>query len=150
MFYKYRLYFTIDPLTMQSIKELFRIGNGPSSSHTMGPKKAAELFAEAHPNAKKFNVTLYGSLAATGKGHLTDQALLSVLEPLAPTNIDWLPKTFLPFHPNALKLDANDANDKVVDSHTVYSVGGGALSDGQKIIGLSPDQGKDIYPMTTM
>lgn len=135
---------------MQSIKELFRIGNGPSSSHTMGPKKAAELFAGANPNAKKFNVTLYGSLAATGKGHLTDQALLKVLEPLAPTTIDWMPRTFLPFHPNALKLDAYDADGKVVDSQTVYSIGGGALSDGQKIIGLSPYQGKDIYPMTKM
>lgn len=135
---------------MQSIKELFRIGNGPSSSHTMGPKKAAELFVEDHPQATKFNVTLYGSLAATGKGHLTDQALLKVLEPVAPTAIEWLPKTFLPFHPNALKLDAYDENDKIVDSRTVYSVGGGALSDGQNIIGLTADQGKDIYPMTTM
>lgn len=135
---------------MQSIKELFRIGNGPSSSHTMGPKKAAELFVEDHPQAKRFNVTLYGSLAATGKGHLTDQALLKVLEPVAPTTIEWLPKTFLPFHPNALQLDAYDENDKLVDSRTVYSVGGGALSDGQSIIGVTADQGKDIYPMTTM
>ena len=135
---------------MQSIKELYRIGNGPSSSHTMGPKKAAELFVEDHPQAKRFNVTLYGSLAATGKGHLTDQALLKVLEPVAPTTIEWLPKTFLPFHPNALQLDAYDENDKLVDSRTVYSVGGGALSDGQNTIGLTSDQGKDIYPMTTM
>ena len=135
---------------MQSIKELFRIGNGPSSSHTMGPKKAAELFVEDHPQTKRFNVTLYGSLAATGKGHLTDQALLKVLEPVAPTTIEWLPKTFLPFHPNALQLDAYDENDKLVDSRTVYSVGGGALSDGQNTIGLTSDQGKDIYPMTTM
>lgn len=135
---------------MQSIKELYRIGNGPSSSHTMGPKKAAELFVEDHPQAKRFNVTLYGSLAATGKGHLTDQALLKVLEPVAPTTIEWLPKTFLPFHPNALQLDAYDENDKLVDSRTVYSVGGGALSDGQSIIGVTADQGKDIYPMTTM
>src|SRR5690554_7211717 len=75
---------------MKSIKELYCIGNGPSSSHTMGPKKAASLFAEKHPIAKKFVVTLYGSLAATGKGHLTDEAILSVLEPLAPTTIEWL------------------------------------------------------------
>jgi L-serine dehydratase len=138
------------PSFMQSIKELYRIGNGPSSSHTMGPKKAAELFVEDHPHATKFNVTLYGSLAATGKGHLTDQALLNVLEPVALTIIEWLPKTFLPFHPNALKLDAYDENDKIVDSRTIYSVGGGALSDGNNIIGLTADQGKDIYPMTTM
>lgn len=135
---------------MQSIKELYRIGNGPSSSHTMGPKKAAELFLDDHPHAARFNVTLYGSLAATGKGHLTDQALLNVLEPVAPTTIEWLPKTFLPFHPNALRLDAFDENEKIIDSRTLYSVGGGALSDGEKIIGLTENQGKDIYPMTTM
>jgi L-serine dehydratase len=116
----------------------------------MGPKKAAELFLDDHPHAARFNVTLYGSLAATGKGHLTDQALLNVLEPVAPTTIEWLPKTFLPFHPNALRLDAFDENEKIIDSRTLYSVGGGALSDGEKIIGLTENQGKDIYPMTTM
>lgn len=135
---------------MQSIKELYRIGNGPSSSHTMGPKKAATMFAENHPEAKKFIVTLYGSLAATGKGHLTDEAILSVLEPVAPTTIEWLPKTFLPFHPNALKLEALDRDGKIIDSLTVYSVGGGKISDGEKTIGVVGDEGKDIYPMTTM
>lgn len=144
------LSFRKNRLYMQSIKELYRIGNGPSSSHTMGPKKAAELFLDDHPHAARFNVTLYGSLAATGKGHLTDQALLNVLEPVAPTTIEWLPKTFLPFHPNALRLDAFDENEKIIDSRTLYSVGGGALSDGEKIIGLTENQGKDIYPMTTM
>lgn len=53
---------------MKSIKELYRIGTGPSSSHTMGPRKAAEMFVERHPDAASFKVTLYGSLAATGKG----------------------------------------------------------------------------------
>ena len=108
---------------MLSIKELYRIGNGPSSSHTMGPKKAAELFIGEFPQAGRFNITLYGSLAATGKGHLTDQALLSVLEPVAPTTIEWLPKTFLPFHPNALKLEAYDNSNKLLNSRTLYSVG---------------------------
>ena len=55
---------------MKSIKELYRIGTGPSSSHTMGPRKAAEMFLERHPDAASFKVTLYGSLAATGKGHM--------------------------------------------------------------------------------
>ncbi|OJV86456.1 MAG: L-serine ammonia-lyase [Bacteroidia bacterium 44-10] len=135
---------------MQSIRELYRIGNGPSSSHTMGPKKAAAMFSEDHPEAKKFVVTLYGSLAATGKGHLTDEAILGVLEPVAPTTIDWLPKTFLPFHPNALKLEAYDGNDRTIASQTVYSVGGGKISDGEKTIGVTGNEGKDIYPMTTM
>lgn len=135
---------------MKSLKELYRIGNGPSSSHTMGPKKAAQLFAEVTPGAVRYLVSLYGSLAATGKGHLTDVAIQQVLKPLAPTTIEWYPATFLPFHPNALKLDAYDSSGKLFNSMIAYSVGGGALSDGQKIIGLTEDQERDIYPMTTL
>ncbi len=132
---------------MKSLKQLYRIGNGPSSSHTMAPKKAAELFVERNPNPARFVVTLYGSLAATGKGHLTDAAILSVLEPVAPTTIEWMPSMFLPFHPNALKLEAFDKDDKNIDSWTVYSVGGGALSDGNSIIGLDENEERDIYEM---
>ena len=61
-------------LTMITLKELYRIGYGPSSSHTMAPRKAATLFLERNPKAVRFEVTLYGSLAATGKGHMTDKA----------------------------------------------------------------------------
>lgn len=135
---------------MQSIKELYRIGNGPSSSHTMAPKKAATIFAGKYPETKQFVVTLYGSLAATGKGHLTDEAILSVLEPIAPTTIEWQPKIFLPFHPNALKFEAYNSDGILSGSQTAYSVGGGKLHDGEKIIGMADDEGKDIYPMTTM
>ena len=53
---------------MNSLRELYKIGKGPSSSHTMGPNNAARLFGERHPDAARFEVTLYGSLAATGKG----------------------------------------------------------------------------------
>jgi len=73
---------------MKSLKQLYRIGNGPSSSHTMGPKKAAQLFIERNPHASRFVVTLYGSLAATGKGHLTDVAIMGVLNPIALTTIE--------------------------------------------------------------
>lgn len=133
---------------MKSLKELYRIGNGPSSSHTMGPKKAAQLFLENNPQAAQLTVTLFGSLAATGKGHLTDQAILNVLEPVAPTLIEWRPKTFLPFHPNALTFDAFDSEGRKTGSWTAYSVGGGALSDGKNLVGLSETARKDIYPMT--
>ena len=68
---------------MKSIKELYRIGTGPSSSHTMGPRKAAEMFLTRHPEAASFKVTLYGSLAATGKGHMTDVAIIDTLKPTA-------------------------------------------------------------------
>ena len=65
---------------MKSIKEIYRIGTGPSSSHTMGPRKAAELFHNRHPEADSFEVTLFGSLAATGKGHMTDVAIIDELQ----------------------------------------------------------------------
>ena len=69
---------------MHSLRELYKIGKGPSSSHTMGPNKAARLFAERHNgDSARFEVTLFGSLAATGKGHMTDVAILEVLEPIA-------------------------------------------------------------------
>ena len=74
---------------MKSLKELYKIGKGPSSSHTMGPNNAATLFARKHPEAASFEVTLYGSLAATGKGHMTDIAISEVLEPIAPVQILW-------------------------------------------------------------
>ncbi|MDD5861393.1 MAG: L-serine ammonia-lyase [Prevotella sp.] len=116
---------------MESITELYRIGRGPSSSHTMGPQKAAQIFAKRHPHARRFEVTLYGSLAATGKGHMTDQAILDVLQPVALTKILWRPKIFLPFHPNGMKFVAFDDHDDPVDDWTVYSIGGGALSEGK-------------------
>ena len=94
---------------MKSIKELYRIGTGPSSSHTMGPRKAAEIFLERHPEAASFKVTLYGSLAATGKGHMTNIAITEVLQPIAPVEIIWEPKIFLPFHPNGMKFVSTHA-----------------------------------------
>jgi L-serine dehydratase len=65
---------------MHSIKEIFTIGHGPSSSHTMGPRKAAEMFLDKMPEATNYRVTLYGSLAATGKGHLTDMVIKDVFQ----------------------------------------------------------------------
>lgn len=135
---------------MKSLKELFRIGNGPSSSHTMGPKHAAELFSEKNPQSHAYKVTLYGSLAATGEGHLTDVAILKILEPIAPTEIEWLPKTFLPFHPNALRFESLDKDKQTTDSWTVYSVGGGALSDGERTIGLTESDDREIYDMNSI
>ena len=130
---------------MKSIKEIYRIGNGPSSSHTMGPKRAAQLFLDKHHDAGKFVATLYGSLAATGKGHLTDAAILDVLSPAATTTIEWQPNVFLPFHPNAVKLESYNRAGDVTDSWTVYSIGGGTLSDGTKIIGLDEQRNRNIY-----
>ena len=131
---------------MKSIKEIYRIGIGPSSSHTMGPRKAAELYQEKHREATAFRVTLYGSLSATGKGHMTDQAILDVLGN-DKTEIIWS-KDFLDFHPNGMKFECKNTSDEAdfSDAWTVFSVCGGALAEeGQDSIELP-----EIYAMNTM
>ena len=108
---------------MESLKELYRIGTGPSSSHTMGPERAAHRFKEKYPQADRFFVTLYGSLAKTGKGHLTDDILVKTFAPL-PVEIRFdLSDKPLP-HPNTLELTAIE-NDKEIGFERVMSVGGG-------------------------
>lgn len=131
---------------MKTLKELYRIGVGPSSSHTMGPRNAAVIFLSKHPEAKAFEVTLYGSLAATGKGHMTDAAIIEVLEPHAPVSIVWQPQFFLPFHPNGMLFKALNEAGKTIDEWTVYSVGGGALAEEGVTTAASPD----IYGMNKM
>ena len=133
---------------MESLRELYRIGKGPSSSHTMGPQKAAKLFASHHADAKSFKTILYGSLAATGKGHMTDVAIIEVLEHIAPVTIEWQPATFLPFHPNGMKFVAYDEKGNQTDTWTVYSVGGGALSEGEHTRWLTDV--KDVYKKNTL
>lgn len=134
---------------MRSIKEIFKIGNGPSSSHTMGPSYASDIFLKNVPNCHKVNVTLYGSLAATGRGHLTDKALQTVFDNNhIELQIDWQPKTFLPFHPNAMKFEGYDDRGQFIDSWTVYSVGGGALDE--EIPKFLSKEYIDIYPHTTL
>lgn len=131
---------------MESITQLYKIGLGPSSSHTMGPRRAAIEFLDKTRGAASYTVTLYGSLAATGKGHLTDRAILDVMQQAAPTAIAWQPDTFLPFHPNGMKLSAKDADGNVITSDTVYSIGGGDIvHDGEQRTGT-----KSIYPLTTI
>lgn len=132
---------------MKSIKELYRIGTGPSSSHTMGPRKAAEMFLTRHPEAASFKVTLYGSLAATGKGHMTDVAIIDTLEPTAPVDLIWQPKIFLPFHPNGMNFIALDADGNELENWTVYSVGGGALAEDNKQASI---ESPEVYGMNSM
>ena len=198
---------------MKSIRELYKIGRGPSSSHTMGPAKAAEIYASRHPVAGElspvagelsqvaggvsqaaggmqpvgsFEVTLYGSLAATGKGHLTDVAITDVLGKIAPVEIVWKPQVFLPFHPNAMKFACKPASaaaqaasgesaaaqaasgesgaaqteagepaataaapSALFDEWTVYSIGGGALSEGPGGDGIATAT-PDLYDLNTI
>lgn len=133
---------------MESIKQIYRIGNGPSSSHTMGPRRAAKMFLEriSGMDYKKLSVTLYGSLAATGKGHMTDAAILEILAPQAPVDIIWEPKVFLPFHPNGMLFQAFSADGKMLDSWTIFSIGGGTLANEE----YNEQKTAEVYEMSTI
>ncbi len=128
---------------MESIRNLYKIGHGPSSSHTMAPQKAAQKFKEENPESTAFRVTLFGSLAATGKGHMTDTAIINTLAP-TPTEIVWKPEIVLPFHTNGMQYEAL-VNGHLVKEWTVYSIGGGDLSDGTQKIDK-----ETVYDMNTM
>lgn len=125
---------------MKSIKGIYRIGCGPSSSHTMAPRRAAQQFLQETPDALSYRVTLYGSLAATGRGHLTDAAITDVLSKAAPTTIEWRPKEVLPQHPNGMKFEALGEKGAVLKSWTTFSIGGGALSDDVEDDGVTYDK----------
>lgn len=134
---------------MESIKEIYKIGHGPSSSHTMGPGKAAEIFCSHVPQCLRVKITLYGSLAATGRGHLTDKALETIFKKNhIQTEIVWDPKTFLPFHPNGMKFEGFDAENHPVDDWTVFSVGGGSLKEEHHK--FLETQHSNIYELTTI
>lgn len=109
---------------MKSIREIYKTGKGPSSSHTMGPERAANYFKNAHPQADGFRVILYGSLSKTGVGHGTDRVLREVLAPV-PTEIvfsdEALPASA---HPNTMDLIALK-NGAEADRLRVESIGGG-------------------------
>lgn len=129
---------------MESIKELFRIGHGPSSSHTIGPRRAAERFRQEHPGAHAFRVTLFGSLAATGKGHMTDAAITQALAPF-PVEIVWEPRRELPLHPNGMRFEALDKTGTTSSAWVAYSTGGGA------ILGEGDQPGpQPVYALTNM
>ena len=125
---------------MKSIRQVYKIGNGPSSSHTMGPKKAAEWFLRENPSAGHFKVYLYGSLAASGKGHMTDKVILEALPEGKAEVIFDREKTDIP-HPNTMDFIALYPDDKEVSAR-VLSIGGGDI----EIIGRKSLSPQDIYP----
>ena len=128
---------------MKSLRNLYKVGKGPSSSHTMGPEKACKFMKEAFPNATSFKVVLYGSLALTGKGHGTDKV---IIETLAPAKVDLVMdfKTLELPHPNTMDIQAY-LDDIKLGEHRILSVGGGSI----EILGMSKEEEKDIYPHTT-
>ena len=112
---------------MNGLKHLYRIGRGPSSSHTMGPEAAAKHALKNWPDADGFKVTLYGSLALTGKGHMTDAVIRQTLAPI-PSEIIFdlsTPESELP-HPNTLEIRAYKAGQEL-GRMLVKSVGGGSI-----------------------
>jgi L-serine dehydratase len=111
----------------------------------MGPKKAAEQFLARHQDADSFRVTLYGSLAATGKGHLTDAAILAVLQPVAPTEIIWEPETVKEFHTNGMLFEAIKGGE-IKESWKIYSVGGGSIANPD----MPVHESQKVYPLTTI
>lgn len=128
---------------MESIKEIFKIGNGPSSSHTMGPKRAVEDFMARYPTATAVSVTLFGSLAMTGAGHLTDVIVDRTLGDLQHT-VTFDPDTETA-HPNTMRIEAILASGESV--HEVYiSIGGGSIER----VGQTPDVRLEVYPHGTL
>ena len=124
---------------MKSIKEIYKIGKGPSSSHTMGPERAARLFRSQHSDADAFRVILYGSLCKTGVGHGTDRVLLDVLSPI-PTEIIFSDEVLPKAHPNTLDFIALKDGQQT-GSLRVESVGGGDI----RIAGEKSVAGEEVY-----
>ena len=126
---------------MKSIRDLYKIGKGPSSSHTMGPERAARIFKQENPDAERYEVTLYGSLALTGVGHGTDRVLSEVLSP-TPTEIIFSQKDPGDLrHPNTLDFAAYKGEEKIA-SMRVESIGGGDIViEGREAAGA-----EEIYP----
>lgn len=119
---------------MESIKELLKAGPGPSSSHTIGPMKASLAFLQRAPQAAAYSVELWGSLAATGKGHLTDYIIDKTFKEAGKTvRIEFKAEYTHSFHPNGMRFHAFDSQGQESAVWTVFSIGGGALlEEGQE------------------
>ena len=150
-------------IRMKTVKEIYKIGKGPSSSHTMGPFKAVRNYLENHPDCEHLHVTLYGSLAATGKGHLTDKAIEEAYSTWKWTDketleahdrrrgdvhIEWRPTEFLQVHPNGMKIASVNHDGDLYDKWTYYSVGGGDIICMDHPI--DNDEENEIYSMHSM
>ena len=124
---------------MKSIREIYKIGIGPSSSHTMGPERAATLFRNEHPDADGFRVVLYGSLSKTGVGHGTDRVLRDVLSPVH-TEIVFSREELPNSHPNTMDFFALK-DGKEIASLRVESIGGGDI----RLPGERKQEGEEVY-----
>ena len=128
---------------MQSVREVFYIGYGPSSSHTIGPYNATKYILNKYSNIKDIKVTLFGSLASTGKGHLTDYILNKLLKDI-PHVISFNSRKRVK-HPNTMLFEISLDNDRKI-KETIISVGGGVF----EVLGDKHDSKKDLYPHHTL
>lgn len=129
---------------MKSIREIFKIGKGPSSSHTIGPERAAGKFKAAYPDAEKYEVRLYESLCKTGAGHGTDRVLYEVLSP-TPTEVLFCEETPADVsHPNTMDFTAWK-DGEICGTMRVMSVGGGDI----RVQGEPESESMEIYPENT-
>ncbi len=125
---------------MKSIREIYKIGKGPSSSHTMGPERATKHFRSEYPQADSFKVILYGSLSKTGVGHGTDRVIRQVLSPL-PVDIQFSKEILPDSHPNTMDLMAFQSGQEI-GRLRVESIGGGDI----RVPGEKTLDSPDIYP----
>ncbi len=143
---------------METLRKFYKIGNGPSSSHTMGPEKAAVKFRriveDKYKGKIKYRVELYGSLAATGKGHLTDYIIKERLQNEDKDNVEiiFMPEKVYDFHTNGLKMIAyKGESGEVLAERLYFSIGGGSIVDGSEIEKTGKEikrqeTGEEIYP----
>ncbi len=133
---------------MQSLREIYKIGRGPSSSHTMGPERAIKIMREKYPEADLFKVVLYGSLALTGKGHGTDNIINETAAPVK-CEIELNSSAPCPVHPNTMDICAFKGK-KLIEKKRVYSVGGGTvIFDGEPADAYEKYANDAIYPLNT-
>ena len=132
---------------MDTLKEFFKIGAGPSSSHTIGPERATKRVKEKFPDADSYIVELWGSLAATGKGHYTDKIIIETFKPI-PVEIIWKPEFVHELHTNGMKFIALDKDKEEIGEWIVFSVGGGTIRDYDELTDKSPK--KEVYPLNSM
>ncbi|MCH5148333.1 MAG: L-serine ammonia-lyase [Clostridiales bacterium] len=133
---------------MQSLHEIYKIGRGPSSSHTMGPERAIKIMKWRSPAADKFKVTLYGSLALTGKGHGTDTVIYETAKP-ADCEVLFDCLTPCPVHPNTMDVEAYKGG-KLIDKARIYSVGGGTVNfEGEHAEKYEKYADDTIYPLNS-
>ena len=131
------------PTGMKSLTGIYRIGCGPSSSHTIGPERACEMFKAANPDADAFVAVLYGSLAKTGVGHGTDRVIKKTLAPM-PCEIVFDKSDVVLVHPNTMELFAYKNGEQLAKSR-ILSVGGGKVV----IDGIEYGEGEDVYTVAS-